>query len=247
VHQLFPSAGEIPDPGALYQHDERPAPPDRPWIAVNMVAAIDGAVSVARRSAGLSGPADRAIFHALRAAADVILVGAGTVRDENYGPPKTSPADQAARRSRGQEPFPTIAVVSGRLHLEPDAHLFDDTPTRPVLIGTERADPTRRVALAEVADVEIAGDETLDAERAVRLLRARGAATVVCEGGPTLNGALVSAGVVDEICLTISPLVAAGDHVGIVHVAALDPPTPFTLARVLEDDGFLFLRYLAVR
>jgi riboflavin-specific deaminase-like protein len=245
VHQLFPPAGAVDDPAPLYQHDERPAPRSRPWIVVNMVAAVDGAVSVAGRSAGLSGPADRTIFHALRAVADMILVGAGTVRDENYGPPKTSAADQRARLARGQAAYPTIAVVSGRLHLDADAHLFDDTPTRPLVIGTERAEPARRAALARVADVETAGDQTVDASRMVQLLRARGAEVVVCEGGPTLNGTLLAAGVVDELCLTISPLVAAGDHLGIVHGPPLDPPVPFSLARVLEDEGYLFVRYLA--
>jgi riboflavin-specific deaminase-like protein len=244
VDQLFPRSRQVADAAALYRQDERPAHADRPWIALNMVAAVDGAVSIARRSGGLSGPADRTIFHALRAAADVILVGAGTVRDENYGPPKTSPEDQAARRARGQQPFPTIAVVSGRLHLEPDAKLFQDTPTRPLVIGTGLADAAHRTKLAAAADVVIAGDQTLDAPHAVRLLHERGAAVVICEGGPTLNGALLAAGLVDEICLTISPLVAAGDHVGIVHGPALDPPTPVTIDRVLEDDGFLFLRYL---
>ncbi len=141
MDQVVPRFEADVDAAGLYAADHRPPGPDRPWVAVNMVASVDGAVTVEGRSGGLSSPGDKAIFFALRSVADVILVGAGTVRAENYGPPRISPEDQAARQARGQAPVPTIAVVSGRLDLDPGHRLFVDSPTRPVILTTSRVRP----------------------------------------------------------------------------------------------------------
>jgi riboflavin-specific deaminase-like protein len=247
VDQVFPRAQKGVDAAELYRDDPRPAHADRPWVAVNMVASVDGAVTLDGRSGGLSGPGDKAIFFALRSIADVILVGAGTVRAENYGPPRISPEDQAARAARGQTPAPTIAVVSGRLHLDPQARLFVDAPSRPIVLTTAHADAERRAPLEAVADIVAAGETTFDAEIALHRLGERGAQVVICEGGPTLNGWLLAADLVDELCLTFTPVLASGDDARVARGLALDPPRRLAVDRILTEDAFLFLRYLRVR
>lgn len=244
---MFPGFVADVDGPALYRDDLRPAPSGRPWVAINMVATVDGAITLDGRSGGLSGPADKAVFFALRSVADVILVGAGTVRAEHYGPPRTSAEDQDRRVQRGQAPFPTIAVVSGRMDLAPDARLFRDTPVRPVILTTEGADSSRRAALEPVADVVTVGHGSVDFRLGLSELHQRGAEVVVCEGGPTLNGGLAQADLVDELCVTISPLLTSGDDLRMIRGAPLAPPRGVALDRQLLDDGFVFSRYLVRR
>jgi riboflavin-specific deaminase-like protein len=244
MRQLLPEpAGDVDGP-ELYRADRRAPLERRPWLAVNMVQSADGATALQGRSGGLGGPADRAIFTALRSIADVILVGAGTVRAEHYGPPRTSARDQRLRLERGQEPHPRIAVVSGRLDLDPEARLFSDPARRPLVLTVEKADAERRARLAAVADVIDAGDTTFDPLAALATLRETGAGVVLCEGGPALNGELVNAGVIDELCLTIAPLLVAGPSPRCAHGAEPPQPEGLALSRVLEEDGTLFLRYL---
>jgi len=212
-----------------------------------MVASVDGAVTVDGRSGGLSGPGDKVIFFALRSIADVILVGAGTARAENYGPPRITDDQRDARVARGQEPAPTIAVVSGRLHLDPAARLFVDSPTRPIILTTEHADADRRTALDEVGEILPAGATAFDPALALDLLRQRGARVVVCEGGPTLNGWLLAAGLVDELCLTVAPLLVGGEDPRLAHGVATEPALAVDLDRILTEQGFLFLRSLVRR
>jgi riboflavin-specific deaminase-like protein len=247
VDQVFPSSLAGVDGPALYRSDARHGPADRPFVVVNMVASVDGAISLDGVSGGLSGPGDKAIFFALRAVADVILVGAGTVRAEDYGPPRPSAADRAARVERGQAEHPTIAVVTGRLDLDPEARLFQDTSNRPIILTHEQADPRRRARLESVADVVPAGADHLDPVRALGLLHARGARVVVCEGGPTLNHALFASDGVDELCITFSPLLAAGDDPRVIRGPTLHPPRRLRLDRQLVEDGFVFSRYLVAR
>jgi riboflavin-specific deaminase-like protein len=247
VDLVFPHTHTDVDPAAVYAADDRSPHPNRPWVALNMVASADGAVTVDGRSGGLSGPADKAIFFGLRAVADVVLVGAGTVRAEDYGPPRLSDDGRAARTERGQAPFPTIAVVSGRLDLDPTARLFVDTPTRPIVLTGARGDRHRRAALETVADVVTVGDEHVDPTLALAELSRRGAGVVICEGGPTLNGTLLGAGLVDELCLSVAPLLASGDDPRIVRGPTLEPLHALRLDRVLVDEGFAFFRYLVER
>lgn len=247
VRQLLPHPVEPVDGPELYRSDQRTPHEHRPWIAVNMVTSVDGATAIGGRSAGLGGSADRAVFVALRSIADVILVGAGTVRAEDYGPPRTSETDQRRRAERGQAPYPRLAVVSGRLQLDPGARLFSDPARRPIIITVAAADPERRARLASVADLVDAGDRTLDPDVALAALHQMGAAVVVCEGGPVLNGELVNAGLVDELCLTVSPLLVAGPSARCTHGAELAVPEQLELSRALEDNGTLLLRYLRRR
>jgi riboflavin biosynthesis pyrimidine reductase len=221
VRQLFPISLDDADPVECYAREDRGK---SPWLLVNMIATLDGATAVQGRSGGLGGPADKAVFSAVRALADVILVGAGTVRAENYGPPKGG-----AR----------LAIVSASLDIAPDARVFSDG-YRPIVITTTDADADRRAALESVADVVVAGDTRVDVRVAVSGL----SGVIVCEGGPSLNGQLISEGLVDELCMSLAPLLASGDSARLAHGPAPAQPQEMTLRHVLEADGYLFLRYV---
>ena len=210
---------------------------------LNMVTSADGATSTEGVSGGLSSPEDRQVFAALRAVADVILVGAETVRRENYGPPKTRSELAESRASRGQAPRPRVAVVSRSLNLDFATPLFDDQP-RPMLF-TVADPPADRLAQAEaVAAVHRLGDDRVDLAEVLRQIGQSGARVVLAEGGPSLNGQLLAAGLLDELCWTISPTVAGGDTPRMVQDA---PPRlhRLRLVRALAQGHTLFLRYLA--
>jgi riboflavin biosynthesis pyrimidine reductase len=209
-----------------------------------MVASADGAASVKGRSGGLSGPADRMIFNVLRSLADLILVGAGTVRTERYRPVH---ADQiwSGLRPPGAA-VPPIAIVTGRLDLDPDSQLVTSPApgAQTIVITTAAAPPDKRAAVARHARIIEAGDDRLDFTAAVGALHDLGYASILTEGGPTLLGHLAAVGLIDELCLTTSPVLAAGSASRIISGSALpDATAKLTLRHVLTDDGFLFSRY----
>lgn len=242
MQRLFPDPAHDIDALEQYAGGRRPRD-GRPWIFLNMVASLDGAVAVDGRSGGLAGEADQKLFQALRTFADVILVGAGTVRAERYGPPATDSAERAMRESHAAWPVARVAVATRSASLDYSGRLFTEPTSRPLLLTTTSA-PDERVSHArEVADVVEAGDDELDLDTALRALGEVGARVVLCEGGPHLNGSLLSAGLVDELCLTVSPLLVSGGADRIVAGDALPDPLGLELLHVLEDDGFLFLRY----
>ena len=211
---------------------------------VNMVATVDGATAVSGRSGGLGTPADRDAFTALRALADVIVVGAGTVRAEGYGPPRTPEREQQRRLDRGQSRFPRIAIVSGRLDLDLSTPLFTEAPEPPIIFTGTAAAPAAREAAGEVAEVHLVGDAHVDLTAALHTLHDLGTAVALCEGGPTLNGQLLALDLVDEVCLSLSPLLASGESDRIIHGPTPVSPVALRLDHVLEEDGMLLLRYL---
>jgi 5-amino-6-(5-phosphoribosylamino)uracil reductase len=243
VRRLLPDPVDPVDPLDVY--GDPPTAEGRPGLRVNMVASADGATTVRGLSGGLGGPADRALFHALRALTDVILVGAGTVRAEGYGPPRLSGEEVAARERRGQEPLPRIAVVTRSLGLDWGSALFARPTSRPIVLAPADAPPDRLARAREVAEVVLAGAGGVDLPGVFAMLGHEGVRTVLCEGGPALNGRLATAGLVDELCLTVAPLLTAGDAKRIVDGPVLDPPPVMALASACEEDGFLFLRYRA--
>lgn len=199
---------EVPEDLYLDLEPSGPAPPDRPWVVLQMVASLDGAIAVDGRSGGLGGDADRHSFLRLRARADVVLAGAGTARDEDYGPPRTPDgAAAAARRDRGQAPSPMLALVTRSGRLDPGSRLFDDGH-RPVLVTTTGTDLGE---VAERVDARRHGVDDVDLAAALRQLHAEGVRWVTCEGGPSLNAAMVGAGLVDEVFVTIAPRLV-GEH-----------------------------------
>ena len=204
-----------------------------------MVTSVDGATAREGVSRPLSSDNDRAVFHALRAIADVVLVGAGTVRAERYGPPRTYPERVAAGRS----PAPRLAVVSGRLDLDPDMRMFQNADEPPIVATCASSDAARRERLAGVAELVLAGEHRVELGTLLEHLRTMGAGVVVCEGGGHLNGQLLADGLIDEVCLTMSAQLAGGTSPRAI-AAAPELGAPLRLERVLEDDGDLLLRYV---
>jgi riboflavin biosynthesis pyrimidine reductase len=242
VRRLLPAPTVDVDVDEAYRADRQP-PGDRPWVLVDMIASADGGTTVAGRSGGLGSPGDRKVFRTLRAVADVILVGAATVRAETYGPPSGSAATQARRRKHRATPVARIAVVSGSLSLDLQAPLFSDPSSRPYVLTDAGSSATRRAEVASVAEVVVAGDATVDLSAGLRRLRAAGARVVLSEGGPTLNGQLFEADLVDEVCVTVAPLLVAGDSKRIAIGPPIPAGRPLTLLQVLTEDHYLFLRY----
>ncbi|MER5845386.1 pyrimidine reductase family protein [Streptomyces prasinus] len=234
----YPAAATGAGPGAGGRDRE-------PWLRANMVSSLDGAAQHEGRSQPLSCPADMRIFGTLRALADVVLVGAETVRQEGYRPARARAEFAAAREAAGQGPAAAVAVVSASLDLDFSLPLFT-SPLVPTLVLTGSAAPPDRVAAAEAAGARVvtAGEGAgVDPERAVRALAERGHTRLLTEGGPRLLGQLVAAGMLDELCLTVAPMLTAGDAQRIAGGPSVTLPRRFTLKSMLEEDGFLFTRY----
>lgn len=212
-----------------------------------MVASTDGAATVRGRSCGLSGEPDHRLFALLRALADVVVVGAETVRVEDYGPARVR-SEWAPLRAGGP-PTPAIAVVTRRMDLDISSRLFTEAPAhaRTIVITTAAAPPEWRARAAAHADVIIVGEELVDLEAALAVLARRGFRRVLTEGGPRLLGQLVMAGLLDELCLTVSPLLVGGDAARITTWAAMASPQRLELAHVFEANGSLFCRYVKQR
>jgi riboflavin biosynthesis pyrimidine reductase len=242
MRQLYPDPGEV-DPVDAYGRLSRVG--DRPRVRLNMIASVDGAASVAARSGALGGPADKALFATLRSLADVILVGAATMRTEGYGPARLDETARDRRRQWGLVPVPPIAVVTRACRLDWNLPFFREAEQRPVVITATSAAASDRDRAAEVADVVVAGDGGVDLAHAMRALAERGYGNVLAEGGPGISAQLAEADLLDELCLTVSPLLAGGDAKRILDGRSLEPPTRFELLHVLAADGYLFLRYAA--
>lgn len=219
------------------------AEPRLPWLRATMIATLDGAAAGPDgRSGSINGAADHRVFAALRAWADVILVGAGTVRAERYLAPRTPAPLLEARRGRGQADHPALAIVTGVGDL-PEAVLAGDpapwvvtTTGAPGLGGLRRRLPRGHV---------LAHDGQVDLAAAVRALVEAGLPRILTEGGPTLLGALLAADLLDELCLTWSPQVVAGPAPRpVVAPGWLDPPVTGRLRGLLHSEGVLLGRWL---
>lgn len=214
------------------------------WVRAVFVASVDGAATIAGHAGGLGNDIDKQLFALNRAFADVILVGAGTARIEVYGPAEDDPQWRQLRENRS--PTPPMAVVSASLDLDFSAPLFTEAPqsARTILITCADAPAQARAQAAEVAEVIVAGQSSVDLSAAIAELRSRGFARIVCEGGPQLFTDLLEAGGIDELCLTRSPSLVAGTETRILHGARFDPPVELELKTLYgTDDGFLYLLY----
>jgi riboflavin biosynthesis pyrimidine reductase len=243
---------------------ERPrAVADRPRVVLNMVSTVDGRASLDGRSGGIGDEVDRELFHGLRSAVDAVLVGAGTVRAERYGPIVRDPGQRALRRERGLDEEPLACIVSAQLELGadipllavPEARVVILTPSEASLPAASRSHPGgrtppgtgRRASAAHVDYVRTARDGQLDLAAALAQLHARfGVDTLLCEGGPHLICELLAAGLADELLLTLSPRLAGAPPdgaLGIVAGGELSPPLELELLGVLNSGSSLFLRY----
>lgn len=239
IDSLWPApAADLTDEQLLQHY----AMPGEDWLRLNFVASLDGAATRDGLSGALGGEADGRVFALLRRWADVVLLGAGTARLEGYDAMRLP--DQAARwrTAHGLAAQPVFALVSRRLELDPAAALFAEAPVRPLVLTVAEAPAARRAALSEVADVLVAGEDEVDPRTVRALLRERGLGRIHCEGGPTLLGALLEAGVVDELCLTLAATLEAGSAPRIAH-SPQAAPTAMQLAGVLRGGEELLLRY----
>lgn len=247
--ELWPRAGENLDVVARYEADPRTRSDGSPWLLLSMIAGLDGAASVDGVSGGLGRPADAAVFATLRGLADCILVAAGTVRAEDYGPPRPSAETRRRRSERGQESAPRLAIVSASLSLDPRSRLFTETAPDgaadpiPIVFTAESADPERIRALAEVAEIRFGGTDSVSMAAVVESLGGDGATVILAEGGPSLNGQILAADLVDELCLSLSPTMVGGPSGRIVESVA-ETPRGMRLDRVASGDGLLLLRYV---
>ena len=233
----------LPDPAALDGAglvEAYRAPAGR-HVRVNFVTSLDGSVTVDGRSEGLGSPGDRRIFQTLRALADVVLVGHGTAAAEGYRPIAAESTVGRLRATIGRSPTASIAVVSRRASLDPAGRLVTGAVSPTILVTCAAADADRREALAAAGvAVLVCGDDDVDLPLALDRLAALGHEHVLCEGGPTLFRDALTAGVVDELDLSIAPALVGGAHRlldGLPGVVRLD------LRQLLEEDGVLFTRY----
>jgi riboflavin biosynthesis pyrimidine reductase len=209
-----------------------------------MVAGLDGTAAVDGRVGSLSTIPDRALFRRMRQIADIVLVGAKTVRREGYGSVRLDEDAQEQRRRLGQSATPPIALVSRSLVFDWTAKVFADAPddARTHVITCEAADPGRRAEAEQHAEVVVAGDDRVEPAAAMRALADLGRRVVLCEGGPTWLGELVAADRLDELCLSVAPLMG-GDPLPV----SVTPPgaglAQFELQGAMAEDDTLFLRY----
>ncbi len=249
MRTLLPHAEPDVDVHAFYARDWL----DSGGVRANFVSSVDGAVTVAGLSRGLQTPGDNRVFAALRDLADVVLVGAGTARAEGYAAIHPRDERRETRERFGLARTLPTAVVSRSLRLDPAAALFTDTEqgARTIVITCEAGDPTVRAALNETADVVVCGDEDVDLAAARNALAERGLRRILTEGGPTLFADLAHCGVLDELCLSVAPLLA-GPGAGRISAGAIWPLAGgerhrLRLVGLLEEDGALFCRYAVPR
>ena len=220
---------------------------DRSFVRCNMVSTLDGAIAVQGRSGSLGSPGDRRVFGVLRSLADVILVGAGTARAEGYGPARLGDELRARRVERGQSDAPPIAVVTGTGELDGRTPFFADAVEPPIVLTTELGAAAAHRSVGDVARVRVAGANRVDPVRALDELNRLGHRHVLLEGGPGLNGDLVRAGLLDELCLTLSPRLVAGAGPRVLAGPELASPLDLDVVHLLEEDGFLFWRLVVRR
>lgn len=222
-------------------------PAERPWVRANFIASLDGAATLGGTTAQLGGPTDRALFNLLRDLADIVVVGAGTVRIENYAGARPNVTQRQRRQARGQDEVPPLAIVTKFGRLDPDMPVFTRTEVPPlVLTCTIAAETTRRRlgGLAEVIDCSVDDPEQVDESAMLAALTERGLHRVLTEGGPMLLGSFIDRGMLDELCLTLAPCLVGGQGERI----ATGPGQLMTHMRcahiLADDDGYLYTRYV---
>jgi riboflavin biosynthesis pyrimidine reductase len=216
---------------------------DKPFVRFNFVAAADGAATSGGFSAGLGNEGDQRIFKVLRRLADVVLVGAGTLRAEGYEGDLVDDGARSWRTGQGLAGHPAVAVISGSLNLDAGSGFFAKAPVRPLVLTTSAADAGRRKALEAVADVVDCGTGTVEPGAVLAELGRRGLLKVLCEGGPAVLGDFTRSGAVDELALSISPLLAGGDGPRIAAGNSPEDAVPLTLRSLLMEESALYTLY----
>jgi 5-amino-6-(5-phosphoribosylamino)uracil reductase len=240
VQRCYPDHLDSPDDDELAAAYAWPAEvTDRPVLRANMVASIDGGIAVDGKSAGLGSDGDQRIFAILRDLADVLLVGAGTIRAEGYGGIRLDAARQERRQRWRSSTPPPLAVVTGR-GLDRGLGIFTDSQTPPIVITTTTGAKRMTGFPATVID---AGKDTVEFPRMIDALHDLGYERVLCEGGPGLLGRLIATGLLEELCLTTAPLILGAGPATMLADVRLPGPAGWNLASVHLDGDQLFSRY----
>lgn len=217
---------------------------DRPWIQANFVSSLDGAATIGGKSAGLTGPGDQRVFGLQRDISDVVLVGARTASVERYNGIQPSAVSAERRKRLGLSAIPPIAIVTSTASIAIDSPLLTDTYVPPIILTCEAAPQQRRSALASHgADIAVIGDEVVDLPAAIDELARRGLYRIDCEGGPRLFAQLIQLDLIDQLCLTLSPLLTASMTTRITHGSLETLQRRMSLSSLLRDGNFLMLNY----
>ncbi len=242
MRRLVPSTG-----GTLTRDDLVDAydwPEDR-WVRACFARTLDGSITGPDGlSRSISSPTDRAVMAAIRRFADVYLAGAGTVRAEGYQAISATPQRAEERVARGRAPSPTLAIASTSCDFDWEHTEFVRSAARPILLTVAAADPAARRAAERWCEVVIAGEQRVEPELALDALAERGLTRVSFEGGDRLLTDMIRADALDEMDLTIAPVLTGAPHGERSGQAVL---TGMRLHQLLEDDGYLFARYLRER
>ncbi|MDF3336442.1 pyrimidine reductase family protein [Mycolicibacterium septicum] len=233
--------------GQLADYYAYPDDLQRCWVRGNMISSLDGGATEDGKSGGLAGPGDRAVFNLMRQTADVILMGAATVRIENYSGVQLSAAQRQERQRRGQAEVPPIAVITASAEFDQHAKFFTRTEVTPlILTATETVVGARHRlgAVAEVLDASGADPARVDPAVALRILAERKLFRVLTEGGPSLLSTLIETDLLDELCLTVAPILVGG----VARRIATGPGQAHTRMRpshlLTDDEGYLYTRYV---
>lgn len=239
MDQVFPSPPRSLDPDDLLV--AYPWPEEGRWVRAMMVTTLDGAAAGPDGLSGsISSAVDGDVFDAVRRLADAVLVGAGTLRAEEYGPMVANEADAERRRAAGQAPAPRLAVVSGSLGLPWELPVWSGSTLTPLVLTSESAEPAALATAREHATVVVLPD--LEPATLLGALTDAGLRRVVCEGGPSLLEAVVAADLLDEADITVSPLFAGTARTP--RTSGLEAVARFELAHLLTAESFLMARYV---
>jgi riboflavin-specific deaminase-like protein len=237
LRRLLPEPAETVGADGALSHLRFAAEGERPILALNMIASLDGRIAVDGRSAPLSSPTDRALFHALRARSDAVMVAAGTVRAERYGPTIRDERTRAERAARGEREQPLAVVVTRKVELDPQLPLLRDPDSHVVIVTAsdrELAPCAARVSYIRTATL---------GEALAELGSRHGVRRVICEGGPHLNASLASESLIDELFLSMSPTLVGGSDATILAADLLDAPQRLGLLALLAHEDEVYAHY----
>lgn len=220
----------------------------QPWVTLNMISSIDGSATSSGLSGELGSKGDKLIFESLRAAADFILVAANTAKLEKYGIPEVSKEVSERRLARGQTKTPRLVLISKSLNFENDCKFLNaddlDANEMPIIYTTENSPAEKKSELEKNTELRVAGKNSVELTQVLTELGRQGN-IILTEGGPSLNGQLLKADLLDELCLTLSPMIVGGDGPRIFSGDNSGTTKNLQLQRILQDeDSMLYLSLL---